>query len=642
MMPQRTLMWQPSRERIGQSNLTAYLEFLEEKYGLHFKDDQALYQWSITHIADFWESIWTWFDVIHEQKYTAVLEGDDIRTAKWFTGTRLNFAENLLRYRDERVAIRYQCEDGTRLSLTYHELYQEVAKTAVAMCKAGITPGDRVAAYITNRPEAVIGMLAAASIGAVWSSCSPDFGFEGILDRFGQIEPKLLIAVNACQYNGKTLHLADTLTRIGKAIPSIRQMVIIRPLEAVTDAPENSVLWDDFLLSTDEPLVFGQFGFDHPLYIMYSSGTTGKPKCIVHGIGGTLLQHLKELGLHTDLKREDTITYYTTCGWMMWNWLVSSLAIGSTVFLYDGSPSWPGLNVLFDAIDEVGITIFGTSPKFLSSCASAGLKPIDTHDLSTLRTILSTGAPLMEHHYEYVYHHIKNDVQLSSISGGTDIISCFMLGHPHRPVYLGELQGAGLGMKVAVFNDQGNTVQDEVGELVCTSPFPSRPVGFWNDPDGKKYQEAYFSHFPGVWRHGDYVLMRPDGSCIVYGRSDATLNPGGVRIGTAEIYESVESLPEIKDSIVVGRKTGDDTAIVLFVVLNEGYSLDEALCSKIKSTLRTKKSPRHVPSEIHQVPDIPRTVSGKKVELAVTKTIHGDPIPNKEALANPESLEWFK
>tara|TARA_Y100001972_G_scaffold127103_1_gene182894 strand:- start:838 stop:1821 length:984 start_codon:yes stop_codon:yes gene_type:complete len=327
---------------------------------------------------------------------------------------------------------------------------------------------------------------------------------------------------------------------------------------------------------------------------------------------------------------------------MMWNWLVSSLAIGSTVFLYDGSPSWPGLNVLFDAIDEVGITIFGTSPKFLSSCASAGLKPIDTHDLSTLRTILSTGAPLMEHHYEYVYHHIKNDVQLSSISGGTDIISCFMLGHPHRPVYLGELQGAGLGMKVAVFNDQGNTVQDEVGELVCTSPFPSRPVGFWNDPDGKKYQEAYFSHFPGVWRHGDYVLMRPDGSCIVYGRSDATLNPGGVRIGTAEIYESVESLPEIKDSIVVGRKTGDDTAIVLFVVLNEGYSLDEALCSKIKSTLRTKKSPRHVPSEIHQVPDIPRTVSGKKVELAVTKTIHGDPIPNKEALANPESLEWFK
>ena len=642
MKPQRTLMWQPSRERIGQSNLTAYLRFLEEKHGLRFKDDQALYQWSVTHIADFWESIWTWFDVIHEQKYTAVLEGDDIRTAKWFTGTRLNFAENLLRYRDERVAIRYQREDGTRLSLTYHELYQEVAKTAAAMRKAGITPGVRVAAYITNRPEAVIGMLAAASIGAVWSSCSPDFGFEGVVDRFGQIEPKLLIAVNACQYSGKTIQLTNTLTRMGKAIPSIRQMVIIMPLEAVTDAPENSVLWDDFLLSTDEPLVFGQFGFDHPLYIMYSSGTTGKPKCIVHGIGGTLLQHLKELGLHTDLKREDTIMYYTTCGWMMWNWLVSSLAIGSTVFLYDGSPSWPGFSVLFDAIDEVGITIFGTSPKFLSSCASAGLKPSETHDLSSLRTILSTGAPLMEHHYEYVYHHIKKDVQLSSISGGTDIISCFMLSYPHRPVYQGELQGAGLGMKVAVFNDQGNAVQDEVGELVCTVPFPSRPVGFWNDPDGKKYDEAYFSYFPGVWQHGDYVLMRQDGSCIVYGRSDATLNPGGVRIGTAEIYESVESLPEIKDSIVVGRKMGDDTAIVLFVVLNEGHSLDEALRSKIKYTLRTKKSPRHVPTEIHQVPDIPRTVSGKKVELAVTKTIHGDPIPNKDALANPESLEWFK
>ncbi len=642
MKPQRTLMWQPSRERIGQSNLTAYLRFLEEKHGLHFKDDQALYQWSVTHIADFWESIWTWFDVIHERDYTNVLEGNDIRTAKWFTGARLNFAENLLRYRDERVAIRYQCEDGTRLSLTYYELYQEITKTAAAMRKAGITPGDRVAAYITNRPEAVIGMLAAASIGAVWSSCSPDFGFEGVVDRFGQIEPKLLIAVNACQYNGKTLHLTDTLNRIGKAITSIRQMVSIQPLEAVTDVPENSVLWDHFLLSTDEPLVFGQYGFDQPLYIMYSSGTTGKPKCIVHGIGGTLLQHLKELGLHTDLKREDTIIYYTTCGWMMWNWLVSSLAIGSTVFLYDGSPSWPGLSVLFDAIDEVGITIFGTSPKFLSTCASAGLKPSEPHDLSTLRTILSTGAPLMEHHYEYVYHHIKKDVQLSSISGGTDIISCFMLGHPHRPIYKGELQGAGLGMKVTVFNDQGNALQDEVGELVCTAPFPSRPVGFWNDPDGKKYHEAYFSHFPGVWRHGDYVLMRPDGACIVYGRSDATLNPGGVRIGTAEIYEPVESLPEIKDSIVVGRKTGDDTAIVLFVVLNEGHSLDEALCNKIKSTLRTKKSPRHVPAEIHQVPDIPRTVSGKKVELAVTKAIHGDPIPNKEALANPESLEWFK
>ena len=619
-----------------------FLDYVNGRGCQQHEDYADLYQWSVTEIDDFWRTIWDYSRIIHSGRFTDVREGNDIRTASWFPGARLNFAENLLRYRDNRRATSYWSEDSSPIYLTYAEVYNLVARCACGLRRLGVQKGDRVAAFIANIPEAIIGMLAATSIGAIWSSCSPDFGFQGVLDRFGQIEPKVLITANGYQYHGKQISSMDTVRSISETISSIEKIVIIPKLASpVQAAGTESISWDTLLKNDASEIEFEQLPFDHPVYIMYSSGTTGVPKCIVHGAGGTLLQHYKELVLHTDLQRDDTITYYTTCGWMMWNWLVSSLMAGATVFLYDGSPSYPDLSILFQAIEREKITIFGTSPKFISSCGNAGLKPGELHNLSSLRTILSTGAPLSIADFEYVYRRINPDIQLSSISGGTDIISCFMLGNPMLPVYRGELQCRGLGMKVETYNDSGESVINEVGELVCTDKFPSRAVCFWNDPDGDKYQSAYFNHFPGVWRHGDYILINDHGAVVVYGRSDATLNPGGVRIGTAEIYGPVESMPEIEECVVIGQKFEDDIRIVLFVVPKTGVTLDETLKRKIRERIRSERSPRHVPNIILPITQVPRTINGKKVEVAVTRVVHGLDVPNRDALANPESLSQF-
>jgi len=638
----RNPIWEPSKERIENSNMMAFINFLKGSKGLQFKNYNDLYEWSVKEPADFWETLWGFSGIIHSEEYTSVLEGNDIRTAKWFSGTKLNFAENLLRFNNDEEAIVYWTEDQKPEAFTYNEINQQVAALAHAFKLHGVKQGDRVAALVSNRPEAIIGMLAAASLGAIWSSCSPDFGYQGVLERFGQIKPKILIANNGYSYNGKKIELADIINNISKAIPEIEKIIVVNCIkEFDINLNDKTIGWHDFIVDHPDELTFVQLPFDHPLYIMYSSGTTGKPKCIVHGAGGTLLQHVKELVLHTDLKEEDIITYYTTCGWMMWNWLVSSLVSGATLFIYDGSPSYPNLEILFKAVEQEEISIFGTSPNFLSKCESTGLVPKEKYDMSSLKAILSTGSPLSEENFNYVYNSIKNDVQLSSISGGTDIISCFMLGNPILPVYNGELQCRGLGMKVETYNQDGQPVIDEVGELVCTAPFPSRPVGFWDDENNEKYNKAYFDHYKNVWRHGDYIKINQDGGCIVYGRSDATLNPGGVRIGTAEIYGPVESMKEIETSIVVGRKVKNDIKVVLFVVLKNGYKLDDELKNEIIFTLKKTRSPRHVPAEIHQVDDIPRTINGKKMELAVSNILHGENVSNMEAIANPKSLEYF-
>lgn len=644
MSNQRIPIWQPSQDRINKSNLSKFLSFLQERKQLHFQSYDELYDWSITDFSAFWQCVWEFGMIIHSAEPTQIVNGNDIRTARWFTNARMNFAENLLRYQGSKTAIIYEAEDSEPTKISYPELKKAVASFAQALIVEGVKKGDRVAALVSNRPEAIIGMLATSSIGAIWSSCSPDFGFEGVLDRFGQIEPKVLIANDSYQYNGKTFDLTGTLQKIEAAIPSLRKIIVLKSNVPVSTTDNQKFIgWHEFFQKTTGDLHFEQLPFDHPLYIMYSSGTTGKPKCIVHGAGGTLIQHYKELVLHTDLKEEDVITYYTTCGWMMWNWLASSLMTGATIYQYDGSPAYPDFNVLFRAIAREGISIFGTSPKFLASCESQGISPRISADLSSLRTILSTGSPLSEDQFEYAYREIKTDIHLASISGGTDIISCFMLGNPNAPVYSGYLQSRGLGMKVETYDESGNSILDQVGELVCTAPFPSRPLYFWKDADGQKYEEAYFTHYPNIWRHGDYVLIdSKTGGCKIYGRSDATLNSGGIRIGTSEIYDVVEAMPEITDSIAVSRKKGSDTEVVLFVVLNENGHFGPELIAKIKSLLRERRSPRHVPTEIHAVSDIPRTISGKKVELAVTKIINGEVVDNTSALANPESLEEYE
>ncbi len=641
------LLWSPSSERIEKSNLKKYFSFLEKEYHLKFKTYDDLYRWSVSEIPHFWESIWKFCGVI-STPYQEIMGVPAMPGTKWFRGAALNYSENLLRYRDDHLALIAVGENRKPIELSYRDLYLKVARCAKALKESGVKKGDRVAAFLPNIPETVIGMLATSSLGAIWSSCSPDFGIQGVVDRFGQIQPSVLFTADAYSYNGKKY---DSLARIGEIanmLPSLKKIVVIPYMEEKVEISKlkSAVLWDEFLSNDAREVEFVRLPFDHPLYIMYSSGTTGVPKCIVHGQGGTLIQHLKELVLHTDLKREDRICYITTCGWMMWNWLVSSLAVGATIVLSEGSATYPDLLQRFRMIDDQKITVWGTSPKFISLFISQGISqgigPKSISDFPTLKTILSTGSPLSPEQFRWVYDHIKRDLMLSSISGGTDIISCFMLGNPMLPVYAGEIQCRGLGMKVEAFDENGRSQVGQKGELVCTAPFPSMPIYFWDDSNQKKYRGAYFERYPNVWYHGDYIEITPQGGVVVYGRSDATLNPGGVRIGTSEIYRQVEGIQEVKDSIAVSQNWQSDTRVILFVVLNEGLTLTEVLIDKIKKIIRNGTSPRHVPAKIIQVKDIPYTISGKKVELAVQNMIHGEPVKNKEALINPESLEQFK
>ncbi len=644
-------IWQPSSERIAAANMSAFLAAVRERVPI-LTDYPSLYRWSVDQPAAFWGELWDFCGIVASQPAERVFEdrgrGTGVRPAgaSWFPGARLNFAENLLRYRDRRPALVFWNEDGRRSELSYAELYAEVSRLASALRRQGVGAGDRLAGFMPNLPHTVVAMLAATSLGAVWSSCSPDFGVKGVLDRFGQISPKVLFTADGYRFGGKTFDSVGRVRGVLEAIPAIERVVVVPYLETSPDVgfADRAVTWGDFVAGPCQPgaIEFAQLPFDHPLYIMYSSGTTGLPKCMVHGAGGTLIQHLKELVLHTDLKRDDRIFYFTTCGWMMWNWLVSSLAVGATVLLYDGSPMKPSAGVLFDFAEQERMTIFGTSAKYLSLVEKQGVRPRESHDLSALRAMLSTGSPLAPESYDFVYREIKEDLCLSSISGGTDLISCFALGNPIAPVYRGELQTRGLGMKVEVFDQAGESVTGEKGELVCTRPFPSMPIEFWNDPDGEKYTRAYFDHYPGVWRHGDWAELTERGGMIIHGRSDATLNPGGVRIGTAEIYQQVEQNDEVVESLVIGQDFEGDTRIVLFVRLREGLELDDELRDRIRRQIKVGSSPHHLPKRIVQVADIPRTLSGKITELAVREVVHGRPVKNADALANPEALELFR
>ena len=638
-------MWKPSVEQIERSQMFEFKEFINTRHGLNLDSYTDLHDWSVDNIHEFWAFAWEFFDIIHTQPYTQVV--DDVSKmpgAKWFTGARLNFAENLLRRRDDKTALIFKGESQPVRKLTYAELYSEVAKTAAALRTAGVEKGDRVAGFVPNMPESIIAMLATTSIGAIWSSSSPDFGIKGVLDRFSQIEPKVLFAANGYFYNGKFHDSLEKLKGILHDLPSVEKVVVIPYSDEDPDICiiSNSILFSDFIDNDEEEIEFEQLPFDHPLYIMYSSGTTGLPKSIVHGAGGTLLQHLKELQLHCDLCEQDTIFYFTTCGWMMWNWLVSSLVTGASLVLYDGAPFFPDANAMWKMAEELGITVFGTSAKFIAASEAAGNKPISTNDLSNVRLILSTGSPLMEENFDYIYRDVKKDVQLASISGGTDIVSCFAGGSPMLPVYRGELQCSGLAMDVDAFDHKGKSSRNAKGELVCKKAFPSMPIYFWNDPDGQKYHNAYFDKFENIWYHGDYIEINDHGGVTIFGRSDATLNPGGVRIGTAEIYRVVEQMAEVADSLVVGVQSNGDEQVALFLKMDEGAILNDNLINQIKSSIRANCSPRHVPSIIKSVEDIPYTISGKKVELAVKKIIHGEEVTNKDALANPEALDCFK
>ena len=653
----KTPIWQPIHPK--SSNMWQFMRFVEQAHQQRLETYQSLHAFSVEQPALFWQSLCDFFKITFNTPPNQIL--NDYHTmleARWFEGATFNFAEKLLSRSDDHPAIVSLDEKGNRHEISYSELHQLVSQCAAGLTKSGVVAGDRVAAILPNVSFTVIAMLATASIGAVWSSCSSDFGANAAVDRLGQISPKVLFVCDGHDYHGKTHHEWSKTEEVSALIPSLTHIVVcpvihsnpdltslLSRLDVVHDNMGASrpiaTHWDDFLVH-GKPSSYAPMPFSHPLYILFSSGTTGKPKCIVHGAGGTLLQHIKELGLHTDIKASDNLFFYTTCGWMMWNWMVSTLALGATITLYEGSPTFPNACRLFEIIQDEKVTVLGTSPKYLSTIEHANLNPILDTPTPSLRCILSTGAPLLPEQYDFVYKHINPNVQLSSISGGTDIVSCFALGNPILPVYRGELQCVGLGMSLAVFNDQGEPIIDARGELVCTKPFPSMPVCFWNDSDKTLYKKAYFSRFPDIWAHGDFAEMTANHSLIIYGRSDAVLNPGGVRIGTAEIYRQVEKVSDVIDSIVIGQSWDNDIRIVLFVVLRDGIKLDDALETTIRKTIRANASPRHVPAKILQVDAIPRTISGKVVELAVRQVVHGEPVNNVDSLANPEALMYFK
>ena len=652
-------LWSPSAESIERANMTRFMDSVRAS-GVDVPDYHALWRWSIDRREEFWAAAWKFFGIIADSRadgtqWDDVLVGrdrvappDPVLGPRWFTGARLNFAENLLRHEGAEEAIVAWDERGEQRRLSRDELRADVARAARMLREAGVGVGDRVAGFLPNVPEAVIAMLATASIGALWSSCSPDFGVGGVLDRFGQIEPRVLICADGYRYAGKEIDVVPRVAEIVAKLPGLAKLVVIPVLRAEPDLSSipHAVPWAEAIRADDPAptLEFTRLPFDHPLYIMYSSGTTGLPKCMVHGAGGTLLQHLKELSLHTDVRDGSRVFYFTTCGWMMWNWLVSSLALGATIVLYDGAPLSPRRRIFWDIAESERLNVFGVSAKYLALAEKSALRPREIRDLSSLEAILSTGSPLAAHSFDYVYRDVKTDVRLSSISGGTDIVSCFALGNPLLPVWRGELQCRGLGMAVEVFTENGETVVGEQGELVCTAPFPSMPVAFWNDPDGAKYRAAYFEQYPNVWRHGDWCALTEHGGIVISGRSDATLNPQGVRIGTAEIYRQVEQLPEVVESLVVGQDIagGEDVRVVLFVRLQDDLVLDDALRARIRDRVREFTTPHHVPKIIVQVADIPRTISGKITELAVREVIHGRAVKNADALANPESLELYR
>ena len=634
------VVWIPSQDQILNSNLKKFTEFVEENTGKHFKSYDELHHFSISN-PEFWRFIIEFCKVEGEWN-GPIYEGENIFSAKWFPQSKLNFAENMLKNRSDDEALIFRCEDRISKTLSFAELYNQVSKTAQHLKELGVTKGDRVAGFLPNFAGSIVAMLATASVGAIWSSCSPDFGEQGVIDRFGQIEPKVLFCVDGYFYNGKTHNCLDKIKSFTARLPSLKQVVIFDYASLSNIVINNSISYQEILENYEAiEIGFERVGFDHPLYIMYSSGTTGVPKCIVHGHGGTLVQHLKEHQLQTNISSGDRVFYFTTCSWMMWNWLVSALGTGATIMLYDGSPTYPDNTVLWQFADEEEFSHFGTSAKYIEKLMKDDVNPSAIFKLSNLKVICSTGSPLSAECYDYIYNNVGY-VHLASISGGTDIVSCFVLGVPNIPVRRGEIQGAGLGMAVEIWDDSGRVNRGERGELVCTKPFPSRPVKFWNDIDGRKYHAAYFDRFEGVWAHGDFAEQTPDGGYIIYGRSDATLNPGGVRIGTAEIYRQVDRVKEVLESIVIGQIWESDTRIVLFVKLREGTNLTETLLDTIKKLIKENCTSRHVPSKILQVEDIPRTKSGKIVEIPVRDIVHGREVKNKEALANPEALDYFK
>ena len=634
------VVWTPSQDQILNSNLKKFTEFVEENTGKHFKSYDELHHFSISN-PEFWRFIIEFCKVEGEWN-GPIYEGENIFSAKWFPQSKLNFAENMRKNRSDNEALVFRCEDRISETLSFAELYNQISKTAQHLKELGVTKGDRVAGFLPNFAGSIVAMLATASVGAIWSSCSPDFGEQGVIDRFGQIEPKVLFCVDGYFYNGKTHNCLDKIKSFTARLPSLKQVVIFDYASLSNIVINNSISYQEILENYEAiEIGFERVGFDHPLYIMYSSGTTGVPKCIVHGHGGTLVQHLKEHQLQTNISSGDRVFYFTTCSWMMWNWLVSALGTGATIMLYDGSPTYPDNTVLWQFADEEDFSHFGTSAKYIETLMKDDVNPSAIFKLSNLKVICSTGSPLSAECYDYIYNNVGY-VHLASISGGTDIVSCFVLGVPTIPVRRGEIQGAGLGMAVEIWDDSGRVNRGERGELVCTKPFPSRPVKFWNDIDGKKYHAAYFDRFEGVWAHGDFAEQTPDGGYIIYGRSDATLNPGGVRIGTAEIYRQVDRVNEVLESIVIGQLWESDTRIVLFVKLREGINLTETLADTIKKLIKNNCTSRHVPSKILQVEDIPRTKSGKIVEIPVRDIVHGREVKNKEALANPEALDYFK